>query len=321
MSFKRIEVAVGVLSRQSDQANGVQQREVLVAQRLVKDRYFEKWEFPGGKIEQGESPLTALSRELNEELEIQVLATSPLIQLDHNYPDRHVRLHVFEVNKFSGEPHGKEGQAIQWVKPQYCAELDFLQANEPIVNAVLLPKLMLITDIAKYGIERTLSRISSLQRKYGELIVQLRENTADVSLLVSYKTQIAPLLKQGSLLLLNGSPRVAEELNFDGVQLGAQRAGDVFNRDDIKLPWVGASCHDKDELQHAEKIADFALLSPIQATKSHPNLKPKEWGFFQQLAEQAVLPIYALGGLAPQDYEKARLQQGQGVAILSKAWD
>ena len=68
MAFKRIEVAVGVLSRrQPDHAGSSHHHEVLVAQRLVKDLYFEKWEFPGGKLEKGESPFSALCRELGED--------------------------------------------------------------------------------------------------------------------------------------------------------------------------------------------------------------------------------------------------------------
>ena len=316
MSFKRIEVAVGVLSRKEND----QDYEVLVAQRVVKDRYFEKWEFPGGKLEKGESPFSALYRELSEELEVKVLKAVPLIRLDHNYPDRSVRLHVFEVNEFSGEPHGKEGQAIRWVKPQQCAELDFLEANGPIVNAVLLPKLMLITNIAKYGLEKTLVCINSLQQSYGNIIVQLRENTSDIVLLNSYKEKIEQLLSQGSFLIFNGEPSLAQELGFTGVQLGAKMALRFARREELKFSWVGVSCHDSSELKQAEKIADFALLSPVQATTSHPGQLPKGWGFFESHAERATLPVYALGGLCIQDCEKVRLSQGQGVAILSAAW-
>jgi len=316
MPFKRIEVAVGVLSRQCAD----QQFEVLVAQRLVKDRYFEKWEFPGGKLEQGESPFSALCRELNEELEIDVLKATPLIRLDHNYPDRHVRLHVFEISEFSGQAHGKEGQAVQWLKPQQCAELDFLQANEPIVNAVVLPKFVLITDITKYGLDKTMDRIVSLQKKHGNIIVQLREKTNDLAVLSAYKSKITPLLKQGSLLMLNDEPDVAKQLGFDGVHLNAGRASKLVKKNDQGLKWVGVSCHDSSELKHAEKVADFALLSPIQSTNSHPEQTPKGWDFFSNRVKVAALPVYALGGLSFNDCEKARLNQGQGVAMLSAAW-
>ena len=316
MSFKRIEVAVGVLFRQCDD----RQFEVLVAQRLVKDRYFEKWEFPGGKIEQGESPFLALRRELSEELEIDVIKATPLIRLDHNYPDRHVRLHVFEVKEFTEQPHGKEGQAIQWLKPQQCAELDFLQANEPIVNAVVLPKFVLITDIAKYGLDKTMDCIVNLQKKHGDIIVQLREKTNDLKVLSSYKNKITPLLKQGSLLMLNNEPDIAKQLGFDGVHLNADRASRLVKRAAQGFKWVGVSCHDSSELKHAEKIADFALLSPIQTTNSHPSQSPKGWDFFSSKVKVAALPVYALGGLSFQDCEKARLNQAQGVAMLSAAW-
>ena len=242
------------------------------------------------------------------------------IRLDHNYPDRHVRLHVFEVNDFSGIPHGKEGQAIQWVQPQECSRLDFLEANKPIVDAVLLPKLILITDIAKYGLEQTLTRIDDLQQSQGSLIVQLRENTSDTVLLNLYKTKIEQLLKHESFLILNGEPSLAQELGFSGIQLSSRIASRVTKRAEIKVPWVSASCHESSELRHAEKIADFALLSPIQATTSHPNESPKGWNFFKTHAQEAALPVYALGGLSTHDFKNARLNQAQGVAILSAAW-
>lgn len=316
MSLKRIEVAVGVLFRQQAGYG----REVLVAQRLVKDRYFQKWEFPGGKLESGETPFSALCRELNEELAINVLKATPLIQLDHNYPDRHVRLHVFEINDFAGELQGKEGQAIQWLKPQQCAEIEFLQANEPIISAILLPKVILITDIQKYGLEKTMVNIENVQNEYGDIIVQLRENTNDLAKLMAYKNQIMPLLKNASLLLLNGKPEVAQQLNFDGVHLKSSRAMMIKNRIDIDLKWVGVSCHDDVELKQAAEIADFALLSPIQSTQSHPEQQAKGWEFFSSCAEKSSLPVYALGGMSLQQCEKARLNQGQGVAVLRAAW-
>ena len=114
---KRIEVAVGVIRRGND--------EVLVGQRLVQDRYFERWEFPGGKLESCETPEHALARELSEELGIQITGSRPLIQLDHDYPDRKVRLYVMEVNSYLGEPHGREGQAIEWISLANTQAKDF----------------------------------------------------------------------------------------------------------------------------------------------------------------------------------------------------
>jgi len=93
--MKRIEVAVGVVYNHLD--------EVLVGQRVVKDLYFDKWEFPGGKLEQGESVEQAIQREFEEETGIKVLSSRPLMLVEHDYPDRHVRLHVHTIREFEGE--------------------------------------------------------------------------------------------------------------------------------------------------------------------------------------------------------------------------
>lgn len=309
--IKRIEVAVGVLHRQGN---------VLVAQRLVQDRYFEKWEFPGGKLEQGEEPVDALRRELKEELNINIAQVAPLIRLDHDYPDRQVRLHVYEVLEFSGEPVGYEGQAIQWVKPFECAQLDFLQANAAIVNAVVLPKLTLITNIAHYGLEQTLQCVRAIQAQFGCVMLVLRECAAAEELLCAYKDALQAVLLDGSLLLLNDEPELASKLGFEGVHLSAERARRFADRDQLALKWVGVSCHSGAELQHADAIADFAFLSPVEQTSSHPEQLARGWSFFAEHAVKSAIPVYALGGMAFDQLEQARSAQAQGVAMISAAW-
>jgi len=126
--MKRIEVAVGII--QNDQA------EVLINQRIVRDNYFEKWEFPGGKLESGETPEQALKRELEEELGISVQGTHKMMLLEHDYSDRKVRLHVLNVSKFTGLAHGKEGQAIRWSSLDGLSDVDFLEGNKVIIEAL-----------------------------------------------------------------------------------------------------------------------------------------------------------------------------------------
>jgi 8-oxo-dGTP diphosphatase len=126
---KRIEVAVGVIFND--------QGKVLVGQRIVQDQYFEKWEFPGGKLEAGESATQALARELKEELSIEVQSSQDLMTLDHDYPDRHVKLYVRIVDAYSGEVTSSEGQAIKWVTLSALQGLDFLQGNQPMIERLL----------------------------------------------------------------------------------------------------------------------------------------------------------------------------------------
>lgn len=126
--LKRIEVAVGVVVNSSHQ--------VLVGQRTVKDDYFEKWEFPGGKLESDESAQTALIRELKEETGLQVASSEKMLVLEHDYPDRHVKLHVYLVTEFRGEATGKEGQQLRWVSADELNRLDFLAGNRTIIQQV-----------------------------------------------------------------------------------------------------------------------------------------------------------------------------------------
>ena len=127
--MKRIEVAVGVLFNE--------QGEVLIGQRVVKDNYYQKWEFPGGKLEQGESPQDALIREFREEVGIEIASSENFMVLEHNYPDRHVRLHVQVIKKFAGHASSMEGQALKWLALSDLESIDFLQGNQAIVDALI----------------------------------------------------------------------------------------------------------------------------------------------------------------------------------------
>lgn len=124
--MKRIEVAVGIVRDQ--------QGRVLIGQRIVKDNYYQKWEFPGGKLEAGETPQQALVREFTEEVGIQITECQDLMLLEHNYPDRHVRLHVQTILQYVGEITAMEGQALKWVALDELSEIDFLDGNTAIVE-------------------------------------------------------------------------------------------------------------------------------------------------------------------------------------------
>jgi 8-oxo-dGTP diphosphatase len=123
-----IEVAAGVLQRATGQA--------LIAQRPASKHAGGEWEFPGGKLEPGESPRAGLERELREELGIQVLEAESLMAYSHRYPDLEVHLHVFRVTRWSGEPAGLEDQPLRWVAVEQLLQAGLLPADEPIVQAL-----------------------------------------------------------------------------------------------------------------------------------------------------------------------------------------
>ncbi len=125
-----VHVAVGVLLNDN--------REVLIALRPVESHQGGLWEFPGGKVEAGESVQQALNREFEEELGINVQACTPLIQISHEYSDKSVVLDVRRIEKYSGIAKGREGQAIEWRALSDLRAADFPKANERIITALNL---------------------------------------------------------------------------------------------------------------------------------------------------------------------------------------
>ena len=121
-----VHVAVGVLLNDN--------HEVLIALRPAASHQGGLWEFPGGKVEEGESVEYALNREFKEELGISVQACTPLIQIRHEYSDKLVMLDVWLIEKFSGIPQGREGQAIEWRAFSKLRAVDFPKANERIIR-------------------------------------------------------------------------------------------------------------------------------------------------------------------------------------------
>jgi 8-oxo-dGTP diphosphatase len=111
--------------------------EVLLTRRHADSHQGGLWEFPGGKVEPGESLAAALRRELLEELAVCVESHTPLIEVRHDYGDKQVLLDVHEVTAFSGEPAPQEAQPMRWVPLKELADYEFPAANAPIVKALL----------------------------------------------------------------------------------------------------------------------------------------------------------------------------------------
>jgi 8-oxo-dGTP diphosphatase len=127
-SERPIEVVVGILTDDHGR--------VLINQRPEGRHLAGAWEFPGGKLETGESAVSALSRELREELGIEVQHAEALLNLSHRYPDRSVNLDVWWVLAWSGAVMPCDGQALRWVEPDALSEVPILPADRPIVRAV-----------------------------------------------------------------------------------------------------------------------------------------------------------------------------------------
>ncbi|MFP2768726.1 8-oxo-dGTP diphosphatase MutT [Oceanisphaera sp. KMM 10153] len=123
---KSVLVAVGVI----ENTDG----EIFICRRGASQHQAHKWEFPGGKVEAGETVAQALARELEEEVGIRVTDCRPFMRIEHDYGDKQVTLDIHKVTAFSGEPHGLEGQPSRWVPVSELHSYDFPAANSPIVD-------------------------------------------------------------------------------------------------------------------------------------------------------------------------------------------
>lgn len=315
---KLIHVAVGVIIGPD--------KKILIAKRPQTAHQGGLWEFPGGKVDAGESVHQALVRELQEELSISVTESEPLIQIRHHYPDKSVLLDVYSVTRFDGQPNGAEGQPICWVSSKELNNFEFPAANQPIINAITLPDKYLITgDFA--GSEDFEQRLS-IAFEQGIRLVQLRLRDFSLSTHSALIDKAIALSKiYSAQLLVNSSVEVFEQIISTypsvaiGLHLSQHQAATISARPISASYLLGVSCHNEKEIVQAQQLgADYLLLSPVEETKSHLDAEPMGWATFASLVELANVPVYALGGMVESDLAQAKLAGAQGVAGISAWW-
>ena len=304
-------VAVAVLQR-SD-------RRVLLAQRLPGTPYTGYWEFPGGKLERGESPHEALARELDEELGIEIVNATPWLVQRYDYPHANVELNFFRVFAWRGEPRSRIGQAIAWQTPGAFDVAPLLPANETILRSLDLPSIYGISMAEDLGEEDFLRRARKAVAN-GLRLIQLREKSWPVERLRRLAERLLPIAHDaGARVLLNGDPALARQLGCAGVHWTAAALREASVRPDAML--CAASCHDEAELARAAELGvDFAVLGPVAATPSHRGITPLGWPRVAQLLRGTPIPVYALGGLESADLETAIAHGAHGVALRRAAW-
>jgi 8-oxo-dGTP diphosphatase len=284
-----------------------------------------RWEFPGGKLHDGESQDAALARELAEELGVVVHASRPLIEIRHRYVDRDVVLHVWIVVRWDGEVQGREGQALQWLDLRGLCSVDLLEADRPILAALALPDRYLITGGRVDDRGRFLARLDAALGRGIEL-VQLRAPGLPAEALARLAREAAPICRaRGARLLINGDPSdtmtLALSAGAHGVHVPARHLERLATCERPRDMLIAASVHDASELRAArERGADFAVLGPLRATPSHAGVEPLGWTRFAALARGAGLPVYALGGVGPADLRDAWHAGAQGVAGIRAFW-
>ncbi len=299
----------------------------LLAQRPPDKIWAGYWEFPGGKIESGETPHHALVRELREELGIEVQTAYPWVTCVYTYPHATVRLNFFRVTAWSGELHPHEGQQFAWQPPLSLSSWErrqvlvspLLPANAPILRALSLPSLYAISNVAELGEAEFMRRLEAALCK-GLRLVQLREKNYSRDAMRALALKMLPLMRQhDACLIINADIELVKEIGADGVQLTGAQLAELRERPDVE--WCAASCHSVEELRRAEELGcDFALLSPVLATQSHPGAPHLGWEKFATIAAATSIPVYALGGLTHADMQIAWQHGAHGIVLLRQAW-
>ena len=245
---RTVEVSAGVLTR----ADG----RFLLGQRAEGSFYPGYWEFPGGKVEPGETPAEALIRELHEELGIRVTALAPWLVRVHHYDHALVRLHFFEVSEWQGAVDDRVHSALSWEQIGALSVGPMLPANGPILKALALPRMMIGINMsnglvaARSALEAALARGCRLLCLCGEAPGPL-----DIDVLLGLAHQA------GAIALCESGMGTTSAIAADGVHLQAECLMRLSSRPPGH--WVGGTCRTRDALLKAAELGlDYALFKP-----------------------------------------------------------
>lgn len=245
-----IDVAVGVVIRDGS---------VLLGQRVAGKPYAGWWEFPGGKVEKGETIAHALARELHEELGLDVRASHPWVVREFSYPHASVRLHFRRVFEFGGEPVAREGQAFAWAR--YRGRIDqapLLPATVPAIGWLRLPAVC----IDRVGDDAQLPELARALRAFGRedapiVLIDAQAAGERAFETLFYRTR-SLALEHGARLLVGAEYPASFARCADGVVLAPSTLRGTTARPDAAF--VAARCESPSDLALAARIgADFAL--------------------------------------------------------------
>ncbi len=288
----------------------------LLSSRPEGKPYAGYWEFPGGKIEAGESVRDALLRELIEELNVTITRATPWFTFMMHYTHATVRLHCWRVTEWQGEMRGMESQQFSWQSLREMTVTPTLPGCAPIFKALALP--MVYTTCTQNGI----SAESSLQHWSGS---RSKNASKQPSIIEFESPLISPMMQirvqkyqkyahdltefaqaAGVRVLISGDISAAKMMRANGVQLTASQLATLSARPDFVL--VGATVNTRVELEQAAKIdCDFAVID-LSAEM------PMNWAAFADLTHATPLPCYAAGAFSTNDLRIAIKNGAHGIA-------
>lgn len=304
------EVSAGVLIRPDGR--------FLLALRPKGKTWGGYWEFPGGKIESGETALDALKRELKEEIGIEVQQAYPWLKFGH--------LNFFRITRWNGEIKSLEGQEFSWEIAGNVQAMPLIPANYGVLNALNLSSVYAITNLAEMGELHFFHALQQALKQGLKPMIQIREKHLNSKQLPLFCDKLFKITKAypDVKILLNSdhykqSPELMKQFAFDGIHWTSQHLGQLQEKSSFKLN--AGSCHNQAELKIAEKLGlDFVVLSPVNPTLSHPTTPHLGWQKFNDLISNYSIPTFALGGLNLNDIETSWKNHGHGVALQRQFW-
>ncbi len=285
--------------------------QILLSKRHKGTHLGGLWEFPGGKFESGEEAMTCLSRELKEELDIALVDASFMFQIPWNYGEKSVRLWVYEVSRFDGEPRGLEGQDVSWFPSELLTELQFPRANGAIVRAVGLPRITKILD-AKFAREPK----TWVREMHDRSVLYLRGLPPGRDL----EGAIGLAIGNGHRVILT-----LDQLNCfqEGCGVHLRKSDEIQDAleclEALDRPWpLTSGIRDESDIaRQRDWPSDAVFISPVRQTTSHFGIPALGWNRFSELACDLGVPAYALGGMTKSDIEVVKRYWGFGVAGIS----
>jgi len=307
----RIRVVVGILYN-SDKDK------VLITKRTSGKFLEGYWEFPGGKVKNNEDSFSALSREFNEELGVTIKTASRLVEINHDYPEEKVLLDVWKIHDWDGVPSNLENQEINWSDLKDLINYKFPEANRHIIQTLHLPDIYAISQESYKNYPNLFSEVVNYFNS-GLKIFQLRLDFEKNDIFKKNIKKLHQEAKKNDVkLILNGIPSDIESYAIDGIHLKAKDLLKCSSRPFSEDYILGASCHNEIELEQARTLrVNYAFLSPILTTNSHPEQNSMGWNNFKILVEQVNFPVYALGGISLSDLKKAKENGAYGIAMIS----